>query len=230
MKAAICDDELVPRETIVTYLEDYCADSGIDIDYEAFESYLPIENRIDEFDIFIMDYQTPEIDGMSFARTIREKYGSGKSIIFITSFREIVYDAFTVRTHRFLLKPIDKAKFYEALDSCIKSENSDEKNLILKIDGFTDVIKAADVFYVEVRGKDCCICFENDQIISRRAISFFEQELDGAGFFRVHRNYLVNMKKIKSFDKSKIQLANGEKIEISSRRYASFCKEYLKLK
>ena len=77
MKIAICDDELVAREQITTFVEDYCIERGVDIGYEVFESYVPLENRIDEFDAFIMDYQTPEIDGMSFAGIIREKYGNG---------------------------------------------------------------------------------------------------------------------------------------------------------
>lgn len=229
MLIAVCDDELVAREEIVTCIEDYCLEQKIDIKYEVFDSYLPLEKRIDEFDVFFMDYQTPEIDGMSFAQKIRESCGSEKSIIFVTSFREIVYDAFEVNTHRFLLKPVDKNKLFEALDSCVLSGPS-SRNLILKSDGYTDIISPDDIYYIEVRGKDCCIYMENDEIISRKTISFFEDELDGAGFFRVHRNYLVNMKKIKSFDKSRIELTNGHKIEISSRKYPAFCKEYLKLK
>lgn len=229
MKIAVCDDELVARENIITCIEDYCAERGIEIEYEAFESYLMLEKRIAEFDVFIMDYQTPEIDGMTFAQKIREEYGSEKAIIFVTSFREIVYDAFSVRTHRFLLKPVDRLKFFEAIDSYI-SLDKNSVNIAVRSDGFTDIIRADSIFYIEVRGKDCCIFLEDDEIISRSAISFFEEKLKNAPFYRVHRNYLVNMKKIRCFDKSKIELTNGRKIDISSRRYTQFCKEYLKLK
>ena len=36
---------------------------------------------------------------------------------------------------------------------------------------------------------------------------FFEDELSSSDFFRIHRNYLVNMKKIKSFDRSKSEFS-----------------------
>ena len=229
MRAAVCDDEKTAREEIITLIEDYCIERAVNIEYEEFESYLPLKERIEEFDVFIMDYQIPEIDGMSFAKTIREKYTDSKAIIFVTSFREIVYDAFSVRTHRFLIKPVDRMKFFEALDSYIY-QNSKDKNLVIKNDGFTDVISASDIYYIEVRGKDCFICFENEKIVSRKSVSSLEQELSGGSFFRVHRYYLVNMRKIRSFDKTRIELANGETVEISSRKYPAFCREYLKLK
>lgn len=227
MKIAVCDDELIAREAVVTCLEDYSIERKLNIGYEVFESYTVLEPRIGEFDIFIMDYQTPEIDGMTFAKMLREKFGSEKTIIFVTSYREIVYDAFTVNTHRFLVKPIERNKFFEALDSCVTAA---DKNLVLKSDGINDVVNTADILYIEVSGKECYICTESEQIVSRKAITFFEDELEKAGFFRVHRSYLVNMRKVRSFDKSKIELINGEKIDISARKYTAFCKEYLKIK
>lgn len=227
MRIAVCDDELVAREAVVTCLEDYSIERKMNIEYEVFESYTLLEPKISEFDVFIMDYQTPEIDGMTFAKKLREKFGDEKTIIFVTSYREIVYDAFAVKTHRFLVKPVERSKFFEALDSCIAAA---EKNLVLKSDGVSDVVNTADILYIEVRGKECYICTESEQIVSRKAITFFEDELEKAGFFRVHRSYLVNMRKVRSFDKSKIELVNGEKIDISARKYAAFCKEFIKLK
>ena len=82
MRIAICDDELTAREAIITCLEDYSVERNINIEYETFESYLLLEPRIDDFDIFIMDYQTPEVDGMTFAKIIREKYGEKKNDYF----------------------------------------------------------------------------------------------------------------------------------------------------
>ena len=85
MKIAICDDEKNCIETVITYVEDYMAQRNIEIEYEAFEKYPALEQRIDEFDVFVMDYQTPEIDGLSFAAKIRENHGDNKAIIFVTS-------------------------------------------------------------------------------------------------------------------------------------------------
>ena len=228
MKIAVCDDEFMALEEIITCLKDFAIERKVNIEYEAFESYEPLGERIDEFDVFIMDYKTPVIDGLTFAKLIREKYSDSKTIIFITAYDDIVYDAFTVKTHRYLLKPLDRNKLFEALDSYISEKN--EKNLVLKSDGISDVINISDIMYIEVNDKECRICTESSQIISRKPISYFENQLSDSGFFRVHRAYLVNLRKIGSYEKSKIQLVNGEAINMSVRKYQDFCREYIRLK
>lgn len=229
MKIAVCDDELVAREEIVTCLEDYSVERKLDVDYEVFESYVLLADRIAEFDVFIMDYQTPEIDGMTFAKKIREEFGDGKVIIFVTSFSEIVYDSFLVKTHRFLVKPVDKNKFFEALDSYLLADKNSKK-MIIKNDGYTNVFDSSDILYIEACGKESYIYFENEQVVTKKTIASLEDELRGNNFYRIHRTYLVNMKKIKGFDRKCVEMINGEKIEISARKYSAFCKEYLKMK
>ena len=58
MKIAICDDEKIAREKVVTLLEDYFHDRKRDIPYEVFERYPDLEKRIDEFNIFLLMIKT----------------------------------------------------------------------------------------------------------------------------------------------------------------------------
>ncbi len=227
MKIAICDDEKNCLEAVITCIEDYMAERRTEIDYEAFSRYPDLEPRIDEFDVFVMDYMTPEIDGLSFAARIREKYGDNKAIIFVTSFHDIVYDSFSVRTHRFLIKPVNKEKFFEALDSYIKT-NTMTRHFTITSDGETDIVNINDILYIEVELKNITVYTSEDQFICRRSITSVEEELTHLGFFRVHRSYLVNMQNIAHFSNDTIELNNGEKIPVSKRSYKSFCKEYLK--
>lgn len=226
MKIAICDDERVWIDSVMTVLEDYSIERKIDIDYEAFDSYLKLEPKTEEFDVFIMDYQTPEIDGLSFAKQLREKYGDKKTIIFLTSYQEIVYDTFAVRAHRFLVKPVDKTKFFEAMDAVI-GNSSLNINLSVKSDGKVELIPIRDILYIEVADKECYICLEDEQVVCHKPISQLEEELLPHGFFRTHRTYLVNMANIRSFDAKTIEFKNGETIQMSKRRYKEFCGAYL---
>lgn len=226
MKIAVCDDEKISLEAVVTYIEDYCAERKSSLEYECFTNYPDLEPRIDEFDFFVMDYQTPEIDGLTFARKIREVHGEQKAIIFVTSFSEIVYDSFEVRTHRFLVKPLDKMKFFEAIDSFM-STNMCNPRIAIKSDGETDVLNISDILYVEVDDKETVFYTAENQYISRMTISSVESELIPHGFFRVHRSFLINMKKISRFDKTSVMFENGESVPISKRNYSEFCKKYL---
>lgn len=230
MRIAVCDDEYVAVEEIEKLLKEYSSKNGIHFDYDLFDNYSALEPVAEKYDIFLLDYLMPGINGMDFAGKIREKCGSEKVIIFITQYDEIVHDAFTVQTHRFLLKPIVKTKFYEALDSAFSNIANNDRRLIIRYDGNTTSVKLDEIYYVEIRYKELYIYTKNEQILCHRSIKSIEQEIEHGCFFRVHRSYLVNMKKIRSFNNSKIEFINGETIPVSSRNYAAFCKAYLKMK
>lgn len=227
MKIAICDDERFSIEASVTCVENYIIERKTDIEYETFDSYPKLEPRIDEFDVFLMDYQTPEIDGMTFAKKIREKYGEKKAIIFITSFQEIVFDAFSVRALRFITKPVTDERLFEALDSYLKT-NVVTNHFVIKNEGTTTVLDVDDIYYIEVDGRGVIVHLDSETVSCRRAINTIEDELAPLGFYKPHRSYLVNMRAVKSFNRNSIEFPNGDIIDMSPRHYKDFCKEYLK--
>lgn len=227
MKVAICDDERAQIEATVTCLEDYMHDRRISVEYECFESYTPLKDRLDEFDVFILDYQVPGINGIEYARTLRETYGEEKAVIFLTSFPEIVYESFEVRTHRFLLKPIDREKFYEALDSYFRT-NPLSKRIVIKAFGDTQIINLNDILYIESSRKDVYIVKTNEDVIYHKSITEMEEQLLNMGFFRCHRSYLVNLKNVKKFDSKNIYFFDGRSIPMSPKKFTEFKKEYLR--
>lgn len=229
MRFAICDDELIARETAVTMLEDYIAERKLNIDYEVFDNYPALADRIEDFEVFLMDYMTPEMDGLSFAKKLRETYGRAKTIIFISSYTDIVYDTFSVQTHRFLTKPIDKNKFFEALDTYFSTNHMTE-HIVIQNDGEITVVNLSDIYYILVNRKELYICTKDEQHLCHRSIASVEEELSNCGFFRVHRSYLVNLSNIKSFNNKEIEFEGGEKIPVSTRKYSELCKAYLKMK
>ena len=81
MKIAICDDEVASQERTVSYVEDYISEKKTDVEYEVFNSYVELENRIDEFNLFVLDYMMPEINGISFAKNYL-RFASRVSIFF----------------------------------------------------------------------------------------------------------------------------------------------------
>lgn len=227
MKLAICDDELTAREQIAGLVDCYSSEKKA-VEYELFKDYSELERRIDEFDIFFLDYLMKGVDGLEFARLLRSRYGSKKIIIFITQYNEIVYDTFEVQTHRFLKKPIEKVKLFEALDSALETITGSK--MLFQYDGVTTSLELDEIFFFEIRHKELYVCTENEQYLCRKPISAVESELEGKGFYRIHRSYLVNMKNIRTFNSSQAEFTNGESIPISDRKYSDFCKAYLKMK
>lgn len=228
MKIAICDDERAVCDQIKNLTEAYLQAKGIQGECETFNVYQQLQGRESEFDLFLLDYKMPDIDGLEFAHKLYEEYGEKKTIIFITAYPEIVYDAFEVRTYRFLIKPVEKEKLNAALDAYIERYRA-HYYLSVFSDGRTEVIPLEDILYIEVMRKDCMIVLAGRTVVCKKTIAAFEEELTPFDFYRVHRAYLVNMRKIRSYDSRIIQLDNGEKIFMGPKKYGDFCKAYIKL-
>lgn len=227
MKIAICDDDKQSLELISEIVEDYMQLRDIQLSYKTFTCFDDLLGTVSEYDLFFLDCKMPGVDGLEFARLIRRKCGDEKGIVFITAYSDFVYEAFEVRTHRYILKPIQPEKIFEAIDYYI-SANYSSKKLLVKIDGRNHVISLKDVYYIEASRKDVYIYLKDNYVVCHRTITSLEKELTPLGFYRVHRSYIVNTDKVKSFDKRIISLANGEKIFMSPKKYNGFCEHYLK--
>lgn len=226
MKIAICDNEPSTLDFVSSVIEDIAFAQNMDIKYEAFLSYESLMRQIGEFDLFIIDYKMPGINGMEFAKKVYSEFGTGKGLIFITAYPEIVYEAFEIRAYRFLVKPLSKEKIIEAVNEYIKDLASSKK-LTIRIDDEFNILNTEDIYYMEAARKYTYIYLKDDCIKCRRTITSFENELSDYGFFRIHRSYLVNINKVKKFDSRICILENGEKIFISQKKYDEFCQLYL---
>lgn len=239
MKIAVCDnDEIITRQT-VSLLEDYMEVKKVNLKYEVFTSYESVQDRIDDFDLFILDYNMNEdsialdgtdlMNGMEFARLVRSKADPHKGIIFLTSYNEIVYETFEVRAYNFLVKPIQKEKLFNVLDSYLKTTVETGK-IMVKYKDEAHIIDIDDIYYFEVIIKDVFIHLENKTIKCRKKIEAFEEELAPFGFFRTHRSYLVNISKIDSINSKSAIMKNGDEVYVSGKKYAELCEKFLEKK
>lgn len=235
---AICDNNTVINNIIADMLDEYAKDRKIQIDYETFTDYNQLINKIDIFDLFILDYNMSDngenvsenkTDGMTFARYLRSFHNNHKGIIFITAYPDFVYEAFKVRAFRFLIKPIEKDKLFEAIDVYIH-QNIESAKILVNIKKVNHIINVSDIYYIEVFRKSATIHFNDSTLQCHRTISSFEEELLPFGFCRVQRSYLVNIAKINKFNNKSIILDNGKELFISPKYCADLCERYLQSK
>lgn len=231
---AICDNNPVINNLIAGMIDDYQEERSVNFDYEMFTSYNQLADKINSFDLFILDYNMSDgcsaedddgTDGLTFARHIRDVSGSTKGIIFITAYPDFVYEAFEVRTFRFLTKPIDKNKLFDALDDYI-NHNSESAKIIVNIRKTNHIINVNDIYYIEIFGKSATIYFKDGSLKCHRTISSFEEELSPFGFCRILRQFLVNKSKIKMFNGKTVTLNNGTELSVSTKYCANLFEPY----
>lgn len=118
MHIAVCDDESYFRKILIKDLNTYAAEYGLElIIYEYRDGNDLLTSNI-SFDVIFMDYRMEERNGLDTVSVLRKRNIDTK-VIFISSYKEVVFDSMKVNTFRFLVKPYNKEDLYEALNSVI---------------------------------------------------------------------------------------------------------------
>lgn len=220
MKAALCDDENIFRHEIYDLLSEYGRNKHIDIICDQYTNGRDFLPYADKYDIIFMDYQMTELNGLDISRKIRE-FNKKSIIIFVSAYPEVALDAFEVDTFRFLSKPIDKAKFFKALDDYIK--NIDYDNLIvIKSNDVNYKLNVSDIVYAEAKLKHCIIRTIDNTYEIATHLKNIERQLPPDKFARCQRSYIAGFGHIKNHTSQEISFDNGEKATIGKKYLSHF--------
>lgn len=221
LQLAVCDDE----EQISSDLK-RLAEETISCKAREFSSGEELLQCRDEFDILLLDIGIGEPDGIETARRIREH--SDVLIIFITAWKEHVFEAFDVGAFHYLLKPIDEKKLKEVLRKAEKEcrDRKSEEPLIIRKNGVSCNVARGEILYIENAGRKVILHMRDRQIEYYARMRELEEEL-GSQFFRVHRGYLVNLMEVKSYHMGGVVLKNKEEILMAKTKYQDFVAAYM---
>lgn len=234
IQIAICDDEensraylkqLVLRQRV---LDEYAQDYEI----VEFSSGTELLNTSNEFDILFLDIDLKEErTGMELARIIRNRSKEKQPIIiFISGYKEYVFDAFDVDAFHYLLKPIDNEKFTNVFEKAYRQRKSFAepkiKKVQLKSGTLNKVVSIDELFFVESQNHKVMLHTNQGVFEYYAKISDLEMQLEEE-FFRIHKGYLLNLAHIDHYTKTEVVLKNGERLPISKYKYADFVKAYL---
>lgn len=231
MQIAICDDENEIRNMIARYVKIFSPDCFVKL-YQSGEELLD-DRQV--FDLIFLDIHLGGRNGMDIARQLR-KNGSQSIIIFITALEEYIFQAFDVGAFHYLVKPIDKVKFFEVLKCAVAKWNEqstleqlmpEEKSITVKIGTTTNKIYRKEIIYIESDNRKVILHKADSTLEFYAKLSDLEQSLDD-DFARIHRSFLVNMKYILKYNATSVTLENGENIMMAKQKYGEFVKQYLK--
>lgn len=225
LRVAVCEDETPIREYLRRLVEQYAGAREIDCKVYLYENGTDLLKTREAFDIILMDYQldyTGESNGMAIAKAIRETDRS-VAIIFITNHPQIVFSAFEVNTFRFLVKPVDSHKLFQALDDYHKARDISGA-LLTKADAMVARYNFHEICYLEGEGKYCVLHLsENGTRVScRETLASVGKRLPGFLFFRCHKSFIVNFAYVRSFSRREVFLIGGEKLPMGRKKFSEF--------
>ena len=153
MRIAICDDEPIWLEQAVSIAEEYVKDRkekklSLHI-FGGSEDLLEAAEKSGGFDIYVLDVVMPGMNGIELGKKLRNAGYNGK-IIYLTSSEEYSLDAFKVKALNYIIKPITKEAFYEAVDEALDLIYvKNEKSIVVKSKERTVKLTFDSIMYIE---------------------------------------------------------------------------------
>lgn len=223
MQIALCDDEERQIDALEGFLRAYEAEYGLNLTLTRFSSGEALLAAPGEFSIVFMDIY---LDGLLGTETIR-RLGGEAQVVFITTSREHAIEAFGLGAAHYLLKPVEQAAVWEAMDRCLSRLGTNAGPVLHIQTSYGSVpVSAAQITYIEVFDKLCIVHTAKQQFQTYTALNTLFEQPDGNQFLRPQRSFVVNMEFIGSFLSSKLILKDGTEISLSRNNRAELKAQY----
>ena len=210
LKCVIVDDEPMAREIIASYIDKSPNLELLESCKNASEAIVIMQDH--KADLFFLDINMPEINGLSLAKIINSK----GQIIFTTAYRDYAVDGFNLNVVDYLLKPISFDRFLEAVQKVSTPEiiKNDNDFMFVRADRKMVKIDFNSILYIESLSDYVKIFTTEKTIVIRETISSLQEKLPAKKFIRIHRSFIISFKKIDSYTNEFIEI-NQKALPIS---------------
>lgn len=217
MKVAICDDEKSEQQLLCKYVEEWASGKRQRVELHCFdsaESFLFSWEDEKEYTVLILDIEMGSMNGMELARKIRET-DSAIPILFVTGYDEYMQFGYDVAALHYLMKPVNKEKFFSVLDK-LPMERKEVEKIFFQMDEGNVSLPLEEIWYVEADGHRCTLHTQDAVMLLKESISSVEKRLAGCeAIIKCHRSYLVNLQHVSVILKEEMVLDNQEKVPLS---------------
>ena len=225
IRIAICDDEKKILDEVEGYIKNYAEKENIaDIEIFRFDSARSLLSALEDgktFDIFVLDVYIGDEMGTALASDIR-KFGIESPIIFATTSLEHAPQSYETGTLRYLIKPINPGKFYEAMGvALVWARKMSEHFLKFKTENGVASVNANHIMYSEAHDhyqymrKD-----DGEEIKVRMTVTeLFTMLSKYGGFVRIGSAYIINLRHVKNVTPTNVCLYSNINIQIPRGKF-----------
>ena len=245
IRTIIVDDEPSAVNVLALLLKKRCKD---DVEVVA-TSTSPHEGKklIEQHqpDLVFLDIEMPGMTGVDLLRSFSNPTFR---VVFVTAFDAYAVEAFKLSAVDYLLKPVEGDDIVRSVQK-IKNDIVRNQNLIstqlqhlekilmhntsaaeTKIGiGMADKIvfvNIPDILYCEASGSYTNVFLQDGtKMVASKSLGDFESQLSHNKFFRIHHSHLINLNRVKEFqrhDGGYVIMENNKQLEVSQRKRKDF--------
>ena len=150
-------------------------------------------------DLLFLDIHMPSLTGIDFYKNIEQN----TLVVFCTAHGQYAVEGFNLNALDYLLKPFTFERFKQATDKArdyfSSSNNQKAQHIFVRADYSLQKIMLDDIMCIEALDDYLKIYINNQKtIVARMTMKAMLEKLPSTEFMRVHRSFIVPIKKVES--------------------------------
>jgi two-component system LytT family response regulator len=234
--ALIVDDEDLARHVLRELLQSHPEIRILAECANGFEAVKAVAEH--KPDLVFLDIQMPKLTGFD----VLELIETDIAVVFVTAYDQYAMRAFEVHAVDYLLKPIGRERFEEALGRARKRLGEKKppalelaaaarppqqflERMVVRDGTRVTLIPVAKLDYVEAQDDYVALASQGKKHLKQQTIASVQAGLDPERFVRIHRSYIVNFERVVRIepygkDSRLAILADGTRLPVSRTGYA----------
>ena len=209
IKCLAIDDEPLALEQLANYIKKIPFLELVARCQSALDAREIMECEV--IDAIFCDINMPDLNGMDFVKSLAVP----PMVVFTTAYSEYAVEGFKVDAVDYLLKPFGLADFqraankvkvrYDLMNTAVVSTVDEDNAIFLKTEYKVVRLSISDIRYVEGMSEYLKIHVEGQPkpLIVLLSMKKMEERLPNS-FMRIHRSYIINLKKIQEVNKNRV--------------------------
>lgn len=230
MKIAVCDDDKFSLNETINLLKQYNQISKFELDVIGFnngDDMIESLKKHGDCQIYILDIIMKEKNGIQIAEILRKLKYNGE-IIFLTNSNAFAAESYNVGAFNYILKPLDKNKLFDILDTAIKKiEQKQSSFIVISTKSGLCKLPLDDIVYAEKFGRIIRYHCKNDVVIDSLTLKTNFKEanailLQNNKFSLCGASFVINLECVTNIQGQTLTLYNKEKLTIPRNISTSF--------
>ncbi len=228
--AIVEDDEAMQRWLRGKLTEQFSAARAA-AEFDLFgtgDSFLAMAGEHYLFDAVFLDIEMPGTEGIETARRFTALQPEAR-ILFVSGREDLVFETFEVQPFRFLPKSRLEEMLPGAVEALVKDIEKNHTRRVVFTDTSGDLFSFTPgrIIYIEALNKDCRIVTLDGETQVRCRLLDLERQLEGEGFIKIHRSYIINPSFLYLIDRLSVSLTTGEQLPLARNRASEVRRAFL---
>lgn len=205
------DDEPLALQQLATYIKKTSYLELVSTCQSAIEAQKILQSE--SIDALFVDINMPDLNGLDFVQSLTEP----PLIVFTTAYSEYAIDSYKVNAVDYLLKPFSMDDFkkaaekverqYDLINTAAVSMVDQDDALFFKTEHRVVRVELSKIRYIEGMSEYIKIHLEGQKPLTvLLAMKKLEERLPSKDFMRIHRSYIINLRKIQEVNKNRVIL------------------------